>query len=50
LLGVAKPGKPLQLLRPQIGEHRVHFQNDRKFGLFAHSIAFQLTLAGPEGR
>jgi hypothetical protein len=29
-------GNPLQFIRAQIREHRVHFQNDRKFGLLAH--------------
>ena len=42
LLGVAKAGDALQFVGAQIREHRVHFQNDRKFGLFAHCIAFQI--------
>ena len=35
---------------PEIGEHRVHFQNDRKFGLFAHCIAFQISPGQPPER
>jgi len=36
MLGVAEIGDPLQLLGAEIRKHRVHFQNDRKFGLLAH--------------
>src|SRR6478752_747043 len=36
LLGVAKAGDALQFVRTQIRKHRIHFQDDRKFGLFAH--------------
>ncbi|MHC2820377.1 hypothetical protein ACVMBY_003937 [Bradyrhizobium huanghuaihaiense] len=36
MLGVAEIGQPLELVRAEIGEHRVHLQDDRKFGLFAH--------------
>ncbi len=42
LLGVAEAGNPLQFVGPQVREHRVHFQDDRKFGLFTHCIAFQI--------
>src|SRR5450755_789155 len=42
MLGVAEMGNPLQLIRAQIREHRVHFQNDRKFGLLAHRNTFSL--------
>ena len=41
LLGVAKAGDPLQFVGAQIREHRIHLQNDRKFGLFAHCNTFQ---------
>jgi hypothetical protein len=41
MLGVAKVRNPLQFIRTQVREHRVHFQNDRKFGLFAHSNSFK---------
>ena len=41
LLGVAKTGDALQFISAQIREHRVHFQDDRKFGLFAHCTTFQ---------
>jgi hypothetical protein len=42
MLGMAKRRHPLQLVRAEIGEHRVHLQNNRKFGLFAHCPAFSL--------
>ena len=41
LLGVAKAGDPLQFVGAQIREHRIHLQNDRKFGLFTHCNTFQ---------
>ena len=41
LLGVAKAGNPLQFVGAQIREHRIHLQNNRKFGLFAHCNAFR---------
>jgi hypothetical protein len=41
LLGVAKAGDALQFVRAQIRKHRIHFQDDRKFGLFAHCTTFQ---------
>ena len=47
LLGVAEARKPLQLVRTEIGEHRVHLQNDRKFGLFVHCTAFQIDPSSP---
>ena len=40
MLGVAEMGNPLQFIRAQIREHRVHFQNDRKLGLLAHRDTF----------
>jgi hypothetical protein len=39
--GVAKAGDPLQFIRPQVREHRIHLQNDRKFDRFIHCNAFQ---------
>ncbi len=36
MLGVAEIGQPLELIRAEIGEHGIHLQNDRKFGLLAH--------------
>jgi hypothetical protein len=36
MLGVTQIGQPLQLVGTEISEQRVHLQNDRKFGLFAH--------------
>jgi hypothetical protein len=36
MLGVAEIGQSLQFVRAEISEHRVHFQDDRKFGLLAH--------------
>ena len=51
LLGVAKAGDALQFVGAQIRKHRVHFQNDRKFGLFAHCITFQIGPGpAPSGR
>ncbi len=47
MLGVAEAGDPLQFVGAQVREHRVHFQNDRKFGLFTHCIAFQIDPARP---
>src|ERR1700730_1544012 len=41
ILGVAKARDSGEFVDAQIREHRVHFQNDRKFGLFAHGNAFQ---------
>jgi hypothetical protein len=38
MLGVAKIGEPRQLVGAQI---RIHFENDRKFGLFTHCINFK---------
>jgi hypothetical protein len=38
--GVAKARDPLQLVGSQIREHRIHFQDDRKFGRFGHCNAF----------
>jgi hypothetical protein len=46
LLGVAKAGYPLQFVGAQVREHRVHFQNNRKFGLFANCNTFQIVKAG----
>ena len=40
LLGVAKARNPLQFLGPEVREHRIELQNDRKFGLFAHCNTF----------
>jgi hypothetical protein len=37
---MAKARDSLQFVGAQIGEHRIHFQNDRKFGLFTHCNAF----------
>jgi hypothetical protein len=45
---VAKAGDALQLVSAQIRKHRVHFQNDRKFGLFTHCIAFQIGPGHPK--
>ena len=39
MVGVAKVGQPLQLVGAEVREHRIHFQNDRNFGLFAHCNA-----------
>ena len=39
MLGVAKIGNPRQFVGTEIREHRIHLQNDRKFGLFAHGNA-----------
>ena len=36
MLGVAEIRQPLELVCAEIGEHRVHLQDDRKFGLLAH--------------
>jgi hypothetical protein len=36
MLGVAEIGDPLQFVGPEVREHRIHFQDDRKFGLLAH--------------
>jgi len=36
MVGVAKVGQPLQLVGAEVREHRLHFQNDRNFGPFAH--------------
>jgi hypothetical protein len=36
MLGMAKHRNPLQFVRAEIGEHRIHFQNNRKFGLLVH--------------
>jgi len=36
---VAKRRKPLQLVGAEIREHRIHLQNNRKFGLFGHCNA-----------
>ena len=43
LLGVAKAGDPGQFVGAQIREHRVHLQNDRKFGRFTHGNAFHIS-------
>src|SRR3984957_3321388 len=40
LLGVAKARYSLQFVGTQIREHRIHLQNNRKFGLFTHRNAF----------
>ena len=37
-----RPADPLQFVGAKVREHRVHLQNDRKFGLFAHCNAFQI--------
>jgi hypothetical protein len=37
--GVAKRRNPLQLVGAEIREHRIHLQNNRKFGLFGHCNA-----------
>ncbi len=42
LLGVAEAGDSLQFVGAKVREHRVHLQNNRKFGLFAHWFAFQI--------
>jgi hypothetical protein len=44
LLGVAKAGNPLQLVAAEVRKHRIHLQNDRKFGLFTHCNAFSVRL------
>ncbi len=44
LLGVAKAGYPLQFVGAQIREHRIHLQNNRKFGLFS-SLQYLLAIA-----
>ena len=36
LLGMAKPGDPLQLIGTEIRKQRVHLENDREFRLLAH--------------
>jgi hypothetical protein len=36
MLGVAEIGQSLELVGAEISEHRVHLQDDRKFGLLAH--------------
>src|SRR5262245_58992606 len=41
MLGVAKVRNPLQFVGTQVREHRIHLQNDRKFGLFTHSKSFK---------
>ena len=41
MLGVAKAGDPLQFVGAEVREHRIHLQNNRKFGLFAHGNAFR---------
>jgi hypothetical protein len=39
--GLAKRRDPLQLVGAEIREHRIHLQNNRKFGLFGHCNAIQ---------
>jgi len=46
LLGVAQARDPLQLVGPEVREHRIHLQNDRKFGLFTHGNAFSRRALG----
>ena len=41
LLGMAETGYPLQFIGAEVREHRIHLQNNRKFGLFAHCNAFR---------
>ena len=41
LLGVAEAGYPVQLVGAEVREHRIHLQDNRKFGLFAHRNAFR---------
>src|SRR5579871_2645935 len=48
VLGVTKVRNPLELVGTQVCEHRVHFQNDRKFGLFAHCDTFKCPEGGVE--
>src|SRR3954452_16599897 len=36
MLGVAEICQPLELVYAEIGEHRIHLEDDRKFGLLAH--------------
>ena len=36
MLGMAEIRQPLELVCSEVSEHRVHFQDDRKFGLLAH--------------
>ncbi|MEO6779337.1 MAG: hypothetical protein ABI407_00150 [Bradyrhizobium sp.] len=38
---MAKAGYPLQFVGAEVGEHRIHPQDHRKFGLLAHGIAFR---------
>jgi hypothetical protein len=40
MLRMAKRCEPLQFISANIREHRIHLQNNRKFGLFAHCNAF----------
>ncbi len=40
VLGVAKAGNPGQFVGAEVREHRIHLQNDRKFGRFTHGNAF----------
>ena len=44
MLGVAKAGNPLQFVGAEIRKHRIHLQNDRKFGLFTHCNAFRFEI------
>ena len=37
---MAEARDSLQFVGAQVREHRIHFQNDRKFGLFTHCNAF----------
>ena len=48
VLGVAKARYPRQFVGAEIGEHRIHLQNDGKFGRFAHCNAFLRAPLEPE--
>ena len=48
LLGMAEAGNPLQFVGPEVRKHRIHLQDDRKFGLFTHRDAFSVRPLGRE--
>ena len=39
LLGMAQAGNPLQFVGTEVGEHRIHFENNRELSLGAHERA-----------
>jgi hypothetical protein len=47
---MAEASDSLQFVGAKVREHRIHLQNNREFGLFAHGFTFQIDFQTvPEG-